>query len=433
MINGQAHGPWARTTTCQLHMREYEDGAILQIEPWRSEAFPVVQDLIVDRGAFDRIVQAGGYVSIGTGSAPEANLIPVEKDVADDAFDAATCIGCGACVAQCPNGAAQLFTSAKVGHLNILPQGQHERDQRAVDDGRADGGRALRQLLQFSRVRSRLPEEHQHRLDRSHEPRLPAGEAEGCEEELRRFLLVACLSLGLSPAGAIAQSDDRRFTLQLEGGPLWQSRNDVRIPNETGTKFSLVDAVGSGPYSAFRVEAFVEINEKNGLRFVAAPLVIEDDATLGETVLFAGGSFAPGVPTEATYKFSSYRATYRYRVYEGDTWRWKLGFTAFIRDARIALAQEGVDAEDTDVGFVPLVHLNGRARLSEKLSFFVDFDGLGSTQGRAFDVAAKLDWSLSDRVGLAFGYRTIEGGADVERVYNFAWLHFAVASVRVGF
>jgi len=133
MINGQAHGPWARTTTCQLHMREYSDGDTLQIEPWRSEAFPVVQDLVVDRGAFDRIIQAGGFVSIRTGSAPEANIIPVEKDVADAAFDAATCIGCGACVAQCPNGAAQLFTSAKVGHLNILPQGHVERDQRAVN------------------------------------------------------------------------------------------------------------------------------------------------------------------------------------------------------------------------------------------------------------------------------------------------------------
>jgi succinate dehydrogenase / fumarate reductase iron-sulfur subunit len=133
MVNGQAHGPWVRTTTCQLHMRAFKDGDTIRIEPWRARAFPVIKDLIVDRSAFDRIVQAGGYISVGTGSAPEANLTLVPKDTAELAFDAATCIGCGACVAQCPNGAAQLFTSAKVGHLNILPQGAPEKDQRVVN------------------------------------------------------------------------------------------------------------------------------------------------------------------------------------------------------------------------------------------------------------------------------------------------------------
>jgi succinate dehydrogenase iron-sulfur subunit len=132
MVNGQAHGPWVRTTTCQLHMRAFQDGDTIRIEPWRARAFPVVKDLMVDRSAFDRIVQAGGYISVGTGSAPEANLIPIPKETAELAFDAATCIGCGACVAQCPNGAAQLFTSAKIGHLNVLPQGAPEKDQRVV-------------------------------------------------------------------------------------------------------------------------------------------------------------------------------------------------------------------------------------------------------------------------------------------------------------
>jgi len=132
MVDGQAHGPQARTTTCQLHMREFTDGDTIVIEPWRATAFSIVQDLMVDRSAFDRIIQAGGFISVNTGSAPEANLMPIPKDVADDAFDAATCIGCGACVAQCPNGAAQLFTAAKIGHLSLLPQGQAERDTRAV-------------------------------------------------------------------------------------------------------------------------------------------------------------------------------------------------------------------------------------------------------------------------------------------------------------
>ncbi len=132
MINGQAHGPSARTATCQLHMRTFKDGDTIQIEPWRSVAFPVIRDLMVDRTSMDRIVQAGGFISVRTGSAPEANLTPVPKGDSDEAFDAAACIGCGACVAQCPNGAAQLFTSAKVGHLNILPQGQPERYQRTA-------------------------------------------------------------------------------------------------------------------------------------------------------------------------------------------------------------------------------------------------------------------------------------------------------------
>jgi len=127
MINGQAHGPLPATTTCQLHMRHFRDGDTLYLEPWRSKAFPVIKDLVVDRGAFDRIVSTGGYVSINTGSAREANDIPVKKEVAELAMDAAQCIGCGACVAACPNGAAQLFTSAKVSHLNLMPQGQPER------------------------------------------------------------------------------------------------------------------------------------------------------------------------------------------------------------------------------------------------------------------------------------------------------------------
>ena len=127
MINGRAHGPQAATATCQLHMRTFEDGDTITVEPWRAAAFEIVRDLVVDRSAFDRIVEAGGYITVATGSAPEANLIPVPKQIAETAFDAAACIGCGACVAVCPNSAAQLFTAAKVSHLNLLPQGSAER------------------------------------------------------------------------------------------------------------------------------------------------------------------------------------------------------------------------------------------------------------------------------------------------------------------
>ena len=130
MINGQAHGPQRATATCQLHMRKFSDGDIIVVEPWRARAFPIIKDLVVDRSPFDRIVEAGGFITAPTGGAPDANLTLVPKVVADAAMDAAECIGCGACVAACPNGAANLFTSAKVAHLNLLPQGQPERYRR---------------------------------------------------------------------------------------------------------------------------------------------------------------------------------------------------------------------------------------------------------------------------------------------------------------
>ena len=132
VINGRPHGPRERTTTCQLHMRSFHDGDELWLEPWRSKAFPVLKDLIVDRSAFDRIIAAGGYISAPIGSAPDGNALPIRKESADLAMDAAACIGCGACVAACPNASAMLFTAAKVSHLGLLPQGQPERAERAL-------------------------------------------------------------------------------------------------------------------------------------------------------------------------------------------------------------------------------------------------------------------------------------------------------------
>ena len=133
VVNGQAHGPDRGTTLCQLHMRHFKDGDTLVIEPFRSRTFPVVKDLAVDRSAFDRVIQAGGYISVRTGQAPDAHAVQVPKEDADKAFDAASCIGCGACVAACPNASAMLFVSAKVSHLNLLPQGQPEKDSRVFN------------------------------------------------------------------------------------------------------------------------------------------------------------------------------------------------------------------------------------------------------------------------------------------------------------
>jgi succinate dehydrogenase / fumarate reductase iron-sulfur subunit len=131
-INGQPHGPGKGVTTCQLHMRSFKDGDTITIEPWRARAFPVVKDLVVDRSAFDRIIQAGGYISVSTGQAQDANSLPIAKEAADEAFDAATCIGCGACVAACKNASAMLFVGAKVSHLGLLPQGRPEAASRAL-------------------------------------------------------------------------------------------------------------------------------------------------------------------------------------------------------------------------------------------------------------------------------------------------------------
>tara|TARA_B100000427_G_scaffold293901_1_gene272145 strand:+ start:1182 stop:1934 length:753 start_codon:yes stop_codon:yes gene_type:complete len=130
VINGRAHGPLKGTTTCQLHMRHFKNGDTITIEPWRAKAFPVIKDLVVDRSSFDKIIQSGGYISVNTGSAPDGNAIPIPKDVAEEAFDAAACIGCGACVATCKNASASLFVAAKISQLSLLPQGQPERKKR---------------------------------------------------------------------------------------------------------------------------------------------------------------------------------------------------------------------------------------------------------------------------------------------------------------
>ncbi len=132
VINGRAHGPKHQTAACQLHMRNYNDGDTIVIEPPRAAAFPVIKDLVVDRSSLDRIIESGGYISVKTGAAPEANLIPIPQEVSNQAFDYATCIGCGACVAACPNSSASLFTGAKLSHLNSLPQGQPEKDKRTI-------------------------------------------------------------------------------------------------------------------------------------------------------------------------------------------------------------------------------------------------------------------------------------------------------------
>ncbi len=219
-----------------------------------------------------------------------------------------------------------------------------------------------------------------------------------------------------------------RFEIELEAGAVWASRNDVQIPNESGTRFSLTDLAGSGPDLAYRVAATWNVGRRHALRLLVAPLTITGAAALDAPVLFANQSFAPGVGTEADYRFNSYRLTYRYRLYDGATWSWAAGFTAKVRDAKVELRQPGVAARDVDLGFVPLLHLAASARIGDRWSVGGELDALAAPQGRAEDLALKLSYAPSPRWSVAAGYRTLEGGADVDAVYTFAWLHYAVVS-----
>ncbi len=247
------------------------------------------------------------------------------------------------------------------------------------------------------------------------------------------------LALGLlilaGPREAAAQtaSGVPRFSVIVEGAAVWNARNDVRIPPDSGTQFSLVDLIGSGPAAIGRVEATVGLAARHELRFVYAPIEIGGTGKPQRPLAFAGATFPAGVTTDGRYQFTSYRGTYRYTFFAGDRWQWQIGFTGFVRDARIALAQPGVASEDTDVGFVPLAHVRGRTALGRRARLTLEADATAAPQGRAFDVAAMLDVDVTRWWFVGGGYRTVEGGADVDSVYNFAWLNAAVVRTGVRF
>ena len=240
-------------------------------------------------------------------------------------------------------------------------------------------------------------------------------------------LLAAAACVLATPLAAQSLS---RFALEVEGSPVWQTRNDVRIPNEApATEFSLKALAGSGPWAVWRAYLTWNITERDGLRLLAAPLSITETGVPDRSISFAGSAFAPGVPTRATYTFNSYRVTYRWRFHRGARWTWWVGGTAKLRDAKIELTQGSATARKTDLGFVPLLHVAGEARLGARWRFVFNADALAGGPGRAEDVALKLGYDVGRRWRLAAGYRTVEGGADVKSVYTFAWLHFAVLSV----
>lgn len=243
--------------------------------------------------------------------------------------------------------------------------------------------------------------------------------------------LLVSSSLALPPAASAQRTP--RVSVEVEFGPVWQTRNDVQVPNDaSGTRFSLLDLAGRGPWDAARLYVSWNIDERHGLRALAAPLSIRENGTLHEPIDFAGASYASG-PATGTYTFDSYRLTYRYRFHHGEDWTWWVGFTAKIRDANIELAQGSTTSRKDDLGFVPLLHLASDWRLAPRWRLGLDADALAGGPGRAEDVAVKASWDLHERLTLAAGYRTVEGGADVDEVFTFAWLHYAVVSATLWF
>lgn len=251
---------------------------------------------------------------------------------------------------------------------------------------------------------------------------------------LRRLLMKASVWAGLvllSAALHAGSGQERRFWVELELGPVWQNRNNVEIPNDgTATRFSLVDLAGTGPWPAGRLYFTWNISERHGVRFLLAPLSYTETGTLDDPVIFVDQLFLPGVPTEATYQFNSWRASYRYRFHSGKRWRWWIGFTAKLRDAKIELEQGSVSAKDTDLGFVPLIYLGADWSFAGNWRFLLDLDALAGGPGRAEDLALKVGYQVGGRWMVAGGYRTVEGGADVEEVFNFAWFNSVVVSAR---
>jgi hypothetical protein len=231
-----------------------------------------------------------------------------------------------------------------------------------------------------------------------------------------------------------AQSNESSapFGIGLEAGAVGFSKNDVRIPNATGTRFDMTNLTGSGPEFFARLDAHWDINSKHGLRIVLAPLEVSGTGELEQDTSFAGETFPAGT-TDATYKFNAYKFTYRYTLVERDKWTLRIGATGVVRDANIELRQGSLQANDDNVGFVPALHLGADYRFSDRWQFRLDFDGLAGGPGRLFDAGLFVDYDVSENWRVGAGYRTLEGGADTDDVYNFAWLHYAVLAVNYRF
>ena len=247
-----------------------------------------------------------------------------------------------------------------------------------------------------------------------------------------RFTLLVTFSV-LLIANDKALAEQTRWHIGLETGAVWQAYNDVQIPGDTGTRFSLSDLTGNDPAPFVRLELFYDVADRHQLRFLIAPLSYTETGVLNQDVNFDGQSFSAGTSTEATYKFNSYRATYRYKFYEGPKWTWRIGGTLKVRDAEIGLKQGSTSASNSNLGVVPLLNLYGDYQFSDRWSFIVDFDGLASTQGRAIDLGLKVNYDINKNWAIGGGLRVLEGGADNDEVYNFAQFNYALISAGYRF
>ena len=245
-----------------------------------------------------------------------------------------------------------------------------------------------------------------------------------------RITVLAALA-GLATS---ACADDPAFSLQLDLGSTWQARNKVQIPNDNqGDKFSLEDVAGSGPWATVRAEGIWSINDKHGVRILLAPFSYSENGKLKKETRFAGATYSPDDPVKASYTFNTWRLGYRYHLYAETNWDFWIGATLLIRDAGIKLSQAGASSQDDNVGAVPLLYLAGTYRFDERWSLAADLDGLAGGPGRAIDLGVRINYQLDDDWQLGLGYRTLEGGADTDDVYNFAWFNTVSMSATYRF
>lgn len=233
------------------------------------------------------------------------------------------------------------------------------------------------------------------------------------------WLLVIILTITPPAAGG-------ELNLQFESGGVWFSRNDIRIPGDDGTKFDMLELTGDGADPYFRVYATYNINGRHALRLALAPLTVDGTGRLNENVTFKDEVFAPDLPTKGTYKFNTYRLTYRWTFHDREHWRLGLGVAALVRDAEITLEKGNKKQSRDDLGLVPLLHFYGEYRLNDRTFVIIDIEGAGSPMGRAIDAALKAKYDFDSGWYMEAGYRTLEGGADNDDVYTFAWLHHAL-------
>jgi len=239
-------------------------------------------------------------------------------------------------------------------------------------------------------------------------------------------------SLLLIPGAALSQ--EHRFEAELELGPTWQAKNDVKIPNDSeGTRFSLQDIAGEGPWAGVRFNGIWNINDRHGVRLLLAPLAYTETGELDRNTRFAGENYQAGGNTRVSYTFNSWRLSYRYHFYDKGPWDLWVGATGKVRDAEIKLRQGNKSSKDDNVGFVPLLYLAANYQINDRWSVAADFDGLAGGPGRAFDIGVKLNYALSDQWRMGLGYRTLEGGVDNDDVYNFAWFNSLMFSVNCSF